>query len=487
MSKNKGKQFLEGDLLGSQHMTEQDEEKLQRSLTNRHIQMIAIGGAIGTGLFMGSGKTLSISGTSIILTYLIIGFFFFFVMRAMGELLLANTNFKTFADFATAYLGPWAGFFLGWSYWCNWIITAIADVIVIGGYMQFWYPDMPVWIPAFASLAILTILNFVAVRMFGELEFWFSLIKIVAIILFIVAGLYLISTHYVSPNGVTASFSHLLESGSMFPYGLTGFLAGFQIAIFAFVGIELVGTTAAETKDPHKSLPKAINSIPLRILLFYVGSLICIIAVTSWAQVSPEKSPYVEMFTHVGLPIAAGLINFVVATSALSSANSGIFATSRMLYGLSLENDAPKSFSKLSKSKVPIRGLVFSMLCVTLGTSILFIVPNVMTAFTIISALTSILCIFTFMLIVLSYIAYRKKDPELHLKSNYKMPGGLFMAWFTMLFLVFTIVILAFDHDTLIALVLSPIWFVGLFIGYRYKKKKILKLNLLDQSKVDYV
>ena len=487
MSKNKGKQFLEGDLLGSQHMTEQDEEKLQRSLTNRHIQMIAIGGAIGTGLFMGSGKTLSVSRTSIILTYLIIGFFFFFVMRAMGELLLANTNFKTFADFATAYLGPWAGFFLGWSYWCNWIITAIADVIVIGGYMQFWYPDMPVWIPAFASLAILTILNFVAVRMFGELEFWFSLIKIVAIILFIVAGLYLISTHYVSPNGVTASFSHLLESGSMFPYGLTGFLAGFQIAIFAFVGIELVGTTAAETKDPHKSLPKAINSIPLRILLFYVGSLVCIIAVTSWAQVSPEKSPYVEMFTHVGLPIAAGLINFVVATSALSSANSGIFATSRMLYGLSLENDAPKSFSKLSKRKVPIRGLVFSMLCVTLGTSILFIVPNVMTAFTIISALTSILCIFTFMLIVLSYIAYRKKDPELHLKSNYKMPGGLFMAWFTMLFLVFTIVILAFDHDTLIALVLSPIWFVGLFIGYHYKKKKILKLNLLDQSKVDYV
>ena len=487
MSTEKGKPFLEGDLLGSQHMTEQEEEKLQRSLTNRHIQMIAIGGAIGTGLFMGSGKTLSVSGTSIILTYLIIGFFFFFVMRAMGELLLANTNFKTFADFATAYLGPWAGFFLGWSYWCNWIITAIADVIVIGGYMQFWYPDMPVWIPAFASLAILTILNFVAVRIFGELEFWFSLIKITAIILFIVAGLYLISTSFVSPNGVTASFSHVFESGSMFPYGLTGFLAGFQIAIFAFVGIELAGTTAAETKDLHKSLPKAINSIPLRILLFYVGSLICIIAVTSWAQVSPEKSPYVEMFTHVGLPIAAGLINFVVATSALSSANSGIFATSRMLYGLSLENDAPKSFSKLSKSKVPIRGLVFSMVCVTLGTSILFIVPNVMTAFTIISALTSILCIFTFMLIVLSYIAYRKKDPKLHQQSNYKMPGGLFMAWFTLLFLAFTIVILAFDHDTLVALVLSPIWFIDLSIGYRYKKKKLLQLSLLDQSKADYV
>ncbi|PIL48317.1 amino acid transporter, partial [Acinetobacter baumannii] len=233
--------------------------------------------------------------------------------------------------------------------------------------------------------------------------------------------------------------------------------------------------------------PKAINSIPLRILLFYVGALVCIIAVTSWAKVSPEKSPFVEMFTLVGLPIAAGLINFVFATSALSSANSGIFATSRMLYGLALDNDAPKSFSKLSKRKVPIRGLVFSMACVTVGTSILFIVPNVMTAFTIISALTSILCIFTFMLIVLSYIYYRKKSPELHIQSKYKMPGGLFMAWMTMLFLVFTIVILALDHDTLIALECSPIWFIGLFIAYKYKKKKMLQLDILKAQKVDYI
>jgi D-serine/D-alanine/glycine transporter len=288
--------------------------------------MIAIGGAIGTGLFMGSGKTLSVSGTSIVLTYLIIGFFFFFVMRAMGELLLANTNFKTFADFATAYLGPWAGFFLGWSYWCNWIITAIADVIVIGGYMQFWYPDLPVWIPAFTSLAVLTILNFVAVRLFGELEFWFSLIKITAIILFILAGIYLISTGFTSPNGVKASMSHLFETESMFPYGVTGFLAGFQIAIFAFVGIELVSTTAAETKDPHTSLPKALTYsftyfiiLCGRIGLYYCGHIL--------GKSFTRKSPFVEMFTLVGLPIAAGLINFVVATSALSSANSGIFAT----------------------------------------------------------------------------------------------------------------------------------------------------------------
>ncbi|AUC06557.1 amino acid permease [Acinetobacter variabilis] len=485
MTNNEGKPFLKGELLGSQHMTDQDEEKLQRSLTNRHIQMIAIGGAIGTGLFMGSGKTLSVSGTSIILTYIIIGFFFFFVMRAMGELLLSNTNYKTFADFATVYLGPWAGFFIGWSYWLNWIITAIVDVIVIGGYTQFWYPDIPVWIPAFGSLVILTLLNFVAVRIFGEMEFWFALIKIIAIVLFLCVGLYLILISFVSPSGVQASLSHAIEKGSMFPYGVMGFLAGFQIAVFAFVGIELVGTTAAETKDPHKSLPRAINSIPVRILLFYIGALLCIIAVTSWSQVSPDKSPFVEMFTLVGLPVAAGVVNFVVATSALSSANSGIFATSRMLYGLSVDKDAPKSFSKLSKSKVPLNSLFFSMFCVVIGTSILFIVPDVMTAFTIVSALTSILCIFTFALIILSYIAYRKQAPEVHAVSAYKMPGGVPMAWITFAFLLFTVVILALDHDTLIALLVSPIWFGGLFIAYRYKRRKILIHTALVQNQIE--
>ncbi|MBJ5486959.1 amino acid permease, partial [Salmonella enterica subsp. enterica serovar Meleagridis] len=172
---------------------------------------------------------------------------------------------------------------------------------------------------------------------------------------------YLITIGFVSPDGVKASLAHVVEKESLFPYGLTGFLAGFQIAVFAFVGIELVGTTAAETKDPHHALPRAINSIPLRILLFYIGALVCIIAVTSWSQISPDKSPFVEMFTLIGLPAAASIVNFVVATSAMSSANSGVFATSRMLFGLAVEKDAPKSFARLSKSKVPVLSLMFSM------------------------------------------------------------------------------------------------------------------------------
>ncbi|MDQ9022093.1 amino acid permease [Acinetobacter sichuanensis] len=486
MQKNDSKPFLEGDLLGGNHISPEEEDKLQRSLTNRHIQMIAIGGAIGTGLFMGSGKTLSVSGTSVLFTYLIIGFFLFFVMRAMGEILLSNLNHKTFADFVTAYVGPGAGYFIGWSYWLNWVVTAIADVIIIGGYMQFWYPDLPVWIPAFTSIIILTLLNFIVVKTFGEVEFWLSLIKIFAIIAFLIVGLYLVSTSFVSPSGVTASVSHLFEKESFLPHGLAGFLAGFQIAVFAFTGIELVGTTAAETKNPHQALPRAINSIPLRIVLFYICALAFIICVTSWSKIAPDKSPFVEMFTLIGLPIAAGLVNFVVATSALSSANSGIFATSRMLYGLSLEKDAPTIFSKLSKSKVPLNSLMFSMICVVIGTSILFLVPNVMTAFTIVTAFISILCIFTFAMIIVAYIAYRKKSPELHAASLYKMPGGLFMAWSTLIFLIFVVVVLAFDHDTMISLVASPIWFIGLYFGYKFKLKKIRK-NQEKESPVSEV
>lgn len=453
------------------------EDKLQRSLSNRHIQLIAIGGAIGTGLFMGSGRTLSVSGTSVILTYMIIGFFFFFVMRAMGELLLSNLRYKSFTDFCTAYLGSWAGFFLGWSYWLSWVVAAIADMIVIGGYMQYWDPNLAPWIPAFATIIVLTGLNLLTVKLFGEMEFWFALLKIIAIVTFLCVSLYLIFTHFVSPNGTSATFSHLLDEKAMFPFGLSGFFAGFQIAIFSFIGIELVGTTAAETKDPHKALPKAINSIPVRIMLFYVAALICVVSVTSWSQISTEQSPFVQFFTLIGIPAAASLMNFVVATSAISSANSGIFATSRMLFGLAAENDADKCFAKLTKRKVPRNSLLFSMFLVVIGTSILFIVPNVMTAFTIISTFGSILVIFTFGLILAAYLSYRRKAPELHEHSTYKMPMGIFMSWTTLGFLLFSLVILALDKQTLIALAISPFWFLGLYFFYNKRAKKAKALQ----------
>ena len=304
------------------------EQSLRRNLTNRHIQLIAIGGAIGTGLFMGSGKTISLAGPSIIFVYMIIGFMLFFVMRAMGELLLSNLEYKSFSDFAADLLGPWAGYFTGWTYWFCWVVTGMADVVAITAYAQFWFPGLSDWVASLAVILLLLGLNLATVKMFGEMEFWFAMIKIVAIVALIVVGLVMVMMHFKSPTGVEASFAHLWNDGGWFPKGLSGFFAGFQIAVFAFVGIELVGTTAAETKDPEKSLPRAINSIPLRIIMFYVFALIVIMSVTPWSSVVPSKSPFVELFVLVGLPAAASLINFVVLTSAASFLN---FSTFRVL------------------------------------------------------------------------------------------------------------------------------------------------------------
>lgn len=254
---------------------------LQRTLDNRHIQLISIGGAIGTGLFMGSGKVVALSGTSIVLVYAILGFFLFFVMRAMGELLLCDLRFKSFADIVAAYLGPRAGFVLSWSYWLSWSVAVVGDVVVVAGFFQYWYPDVPAWMPAFFTMFLLLGLNMLAVRVFGEVEFWFAIIKIAAIVLLILTALFMIGTSYTSPNGVVASFGHMVEPQSILPHGLSGFFAGFQIAVFSFAGTELIGTTAAEAKNPERTLPKAINTIPWRILLFYILALVCIISVVS--------------------------------------------------------------------------------------------------------------------------------------------------------------------------------------------------------------
>jgi D-serine/D-alanine/glycine transporter len=241
---------------------------LKRHLSARHIQLISIGGAIGVGLFMGSGKMVSLAGTSILLIYAIIGFFMFFTMRAMGELLLSNLKYKSFADCIAAYLGPKAGFFTAWSYWLVGVVAVVSECIVVGKYFQYWYPDLPVWIPAFTALGMLFVLNILTVKVFGELEFWFALIKIVAIVGMIVAAIKLIAVAHVSPDGVTASVDHLLNRDSFMPHGIMGFFAGFQLAVTSFAGVELIGTTAAEAKNPTRTLPRAINAVPLRIFLF---------------------------------------------------------------------------------------------------------------------------------------------------------------------------------------------------------------------------
>ena len=452
--------------------TPAEDQHLQRNLTNRHIQLIAIGGAIGTGLFMGSGKTISLAGPSIIFVYMIIGFMLFFVMRAMGELLLSNLNYKSFIDFSADLLGPWAGYFTGWTYWFCWVVTGIADVVAIAAYTQFWFPDMPQWIPALSCVALLLSLNLVTVKLFGEMEFWFALIKIVAILGLVVTGLYMVITGFQSPGGDTASLANLWNDGGMFPHGLMGFFAGFQIAVFAFVGIELVGTTAAEAKNPERTLPRAINSIPIRIIVFYVLALIAIMAVTPWRDVVPGKSPFVELFMLAGLPAAASIINFVVLTSAASSANSGVFSTSRMLFGLAQEGDAPKAFEKLSRRAVPANGLFFSCACLLLGAVLIYLVPDVVEAFTLVTTVSAVLFMFVWTLILLSYLSYRKNRAALHEASSYKMPGGRFMCYVCLVFFAGILVLLSLRDDTRQALVVTPIWFVLLAVTYQFVRSK---------------
>ena len=299
--------ILGGDILGGDP-PDGAGEHLRRGLSNRHIQLIAIGGAIGTGLFLGAGKSISVAGPSILLVYTVIGLMLFFVMRAMGELLLHKLEYRSFQDFAADILGPWAGFLVGWTYWFTWVVIGMADIIAITGYWQLWVGKERIWVSmllAVAVMLVLLLMNLATVKLFGEIEFWFAIIKLVAIVALVAAGIFMVVTGFTSPNGTQASIAHLWDRGGFLPNGVQGFLGGFQLAVFAFVGIELVGTTAAETENPRVTLPRAINAIPVRVLLFYVVALAVIMCVTPWDQVDPEKSPFVRLFGLAGLSAAA--------------------------------------------------------------------------------------------------------------------------------------------------------------------------------------
>ncbi|NEN76283.1 amino acid permease [Pelistega sp. NLN82] len=454
-------------------MSHVQEQGLQRKLQNRHLQLIAIGGAIGTGLFMGSGRTISLAGPSVLFTYMIIGFFLFFVMRAMGELLLSNLNYKSFTDFTYDLLGPCAGFFVGWTYWFCWLVLGIADIIAITNYAQFWWPDIPLWMPGVICIATMCLMNLLTVKLFGEVEFWFALIKVIAIIALVFVGIYLLMTGFVDPTtGIQASVTHLwAREGGMFPHGISGFFAAFQIAFFAFVGIELVGTAAAETQDPCKNLPAAINRIPIRVVVFYVLALCVIMTVTPWDKVVPDRSPFVNMFMLIGIPAAASIVNLVVLTSAMSSANSGVFSTGRMLYGLAETKSAPRIFSKLNKGGVPALGLLYSSVYLLIGVFLLYQDGNIMKMFTIVTTVSSIGFMFVWIMILVCYIKYAKTRPALHQQSIYKLPGGAMMAWACLIFLLFAFYLFSQDADTLKGLLAMPVWFGLLGISYLFYRK----------------
>ena len=341
-------------------------EDFHRGLKERHIQMIAIGGAIGVGLFLGSAKAIQQAGPSLLLAYAVAGVVIFLIMRALGELMLYRPVSGSFATYADEFVGPWAGFATAWTYWLMWVVIAMAEITAAGIYVQYWVPGLPQWVPALAALVVLLGVNLIAVGVFGEFEFWFAIIKVVTIIGMILLGLAIILLG-ISDLSHTASFSNLWSHGGFFPKGFSGPFLALQIVMFAFLGVELIGVTAGEAQNPEKTIPSAINKVIWRILIFYVGALTIIMSLVAWNHLNPSQSPFVVVFSRVGIPTAAGIVNFVVLTAALSSCNSGIFSTGRMLYTLAGFRQAPASLRKVSRHKVPAVGMMVSFVAMLGG------------------------------------------------------------------------------------------------------------------------
>ncbi|KZL92426.1 amino acid permease [Clostridium magnum] len=447
-----------------------ENQNLSRGLKNRHVQLLAIGGAIGTGLFLGSGRSIHLAGPSILFAYMITGVICFLIMRALGELLLSNLNYHSFVDFVHDYLGEAAAFITGWTYWFCWISLAMADVTAVGLYVQYWIPNIAQWVPSLVALVVLLIMNLMTVKLFGEMEFWFALIKVVAILALIIVGAFMIIKGFSTDAGVS-SFTNLWSHGGWFPNGISGFILSFQMVVFAFTGIELVGLTAGETEEPERVIPKAINNIPIRIIIFYIGALAVIMSIYPWNSINPGKSPFVQVFSAVGIAATASIVNFVVLTSAASACNSGIFSTSRMVYSLAKENHAPESMKRLTYRQVPSNALVFSAIVILISVVLSYIMPE--GVFVLITSISTFCFIFIWAIIVVCHLRYRKTNPELAAKSKFKMPLYPVANYTILAFIAFVLVVLALNKETRIALFVTPVWFIMLGVIYKVLKSKM--------------
>ncbi len=463
--------FNKGAIKMKDSQQNQDQE-FSRGLQSRHVQLIALGGTIGTGLFLGSGQAIHLAGPSILLAYLATGVMCFLLMRALGELLLSDLNVHSYIDFIHRYLGDKMSFVAGWTYWVCWIALAMAEVTAAGQYMQFWFPRLPQWVTALVLLGILLTLNSVAVGAFGETEFWFAIIKIVAIIGLILAGAYMVAVRFPTPAG-HASVNNLVASG-FFSHGAKGFFLSFQMVLFSFVGIEMVGMTASETANPTKVIPKAINDIPVRIILFYVGSLLALMCIYPWHAISPDSSPFVQVFKSVGIQSAAAIINFVVLTAAASACNSSLFTTGRMLFSLTYDGESrfSKKMSTLSKSQVPVPALRFSTLVIAVSVFLNFIMPG--HVFALVTSVATTCFLFIWCVIVLAHMKFKKQQREQGIQaSKFHLPFFPYSDYFILAFLAMVAVVLFFKTDTLIALIGSVVWLGILMLVKTVKDRRM--------------
>ncbi|WP_076637211.1 amino acid permease [Lactiplantibacillus plantarum] len=437
-------------------------EQLSRGLKSRHVQLIAIGGTIGTGLFLGAGQSIHLAGPAILIAYLVTGLVCFLLMRALGELLLSDLHTHSYIDFIKQYLGDKTGFVAGWTYWVCWITIAMAEITAAGEYMQFWWPRLPQWLPGLIILILLLGLNSINVSAFGETEFWFAIIKIAAILALIAVGIGMVLFSVKTPVG-HASLTNLVSYGGFMPHGIKGLVLSFQMVLFSFIGIEMVGMTASETADPKTVIPKAINDIPVRIILFYVGSLFFLMCMYPWQYFSAAHSPFVQVFTNLGIRSAAAIINFVVLTAAASSCNSALFSTGRMLFSLTYDGKSKfaKRMGTLSTRQVPRNALWFSTLVIGLSVILNILMPG--KVFSLIASVSTTCFIFIWGAIVVAHIKYRRQAGS-QAKVKFRMPLFPLSDYFILVFLAFIAVVLCLKFETLIALLVSAVWVVGLYI-----------------------
>ncbi|KAA8816081.1 amino acid permease [Bifidobacterium vespertilionis] len=467
---------------------------LRKSLKNRHIQLIALGGAIGTGLFYGSSESISLAGPSILVAYLIGGLAIFMIVRALSEMSVEDPKAGAFSYYATRYWSKRAGFISGWNYWFNYILVSMVELSVVGKFVQYWFPGIPMWVSAVFFLMVITAANLLGVSKFGEFEFWFAIIKIVAVIAMVLGGLVVLVMGVSTVSGVTPSFMNWFTVGDGFlPNGLmsrtedgqwTGLLMALVVVMFSFGGTELIGITAGETENPRTTIPKATNDIIWRILVFYIGALGIIMAVVPWNTIDGESSPFVQIFDSVGVHAAAGILNFVCLTAVMSVYNSGLYANSRMLYSLAKQGNAPSYLGKLNAHGVPVAGVLTSAVITALAVVVVFLWPAF--AFNYLMSIATIAGVINWTIIMITEMHFRKvvaagdgpndlaglKGDEALAKLQFKLPFARVTPWIVLAFLALVVVLMCFSDSYRIAVYAGVIWLAILFAASQFLNHK---------------
>jgi AAT family amino acid transporter len=435
-------------------MSENQEDKsLQRGLEARHIELIALGGTIGVGLFMGSASTLKWAGPSVLLAYAIAGLFIFFIMRIMGEMLYSEPVAGSFAVYAHKYINPYFGYLTAWSYWLMWIAVGISEITAAGVYVHYWFPGVPEWLSAVSFVAILAASNLLAVRLYGEFEFWFGLIKISTIVVMIVVGAKLI---FWGGAGLPAiGFGNLTQHGGFFAGGWHGFLFALCLVVAAYQGVELVGITAGEAKNPQVTLKRAINNIVWRILIFYIGAIFVIVTIYPWNEIGTSGSPFVLTFAKIGIATAAGVINFVVLTAALSGCNSGIYSCGRMLYTLSKNRQLPSFLSRVSNSGVPVNAIWVTIACLFIGAALNYIIPNPQSVFVYVYSASVLPGMVPWFVVLFCQARFRKAHQASMATHPFKSVLFPIANYLTIAFLVCVLVGMLINPDTRVSLIVG--------------------------------